>query len=43
MVPQGIRMAQSAFRKYKTRDPYEIIDARRIRLWPFSQPEMLKS
>ena len=41
MVPQAIRMAQSAFRKYKTRDPYEIIDARRIRLWPFSQPETL--
>ena len=31
MVPQAIRMAQSAFKKYKTRDPYEIIDARHIK------------
>lgn len=41
MVPQAIRMAQSAFKKYKTRDPYEIIDARHIKLWPFTEPETL--
>ena len=41
MVPQAIRMAQSALKKYKTRDPYEIIDARRIRLWPFTEPATL--
>lgn len=35
MVPQAIRMADSAFKKYKTRDPYEIIDARRIKLKDF--------
>ncbi len=41
MVPQALRMAQSALHKYKTRDPYEIIDAKHIRLWPFERPETL--
>lgn len=41
MVPQALRMAQSAFKKYKTRDPYEIIDARHIKLWYFDRPETL--
>ena len=41
MVPQALRMAQSAFKKYKTRDPYEIMEARHIRLWLFERPETL--
>ena len=41
MVPQALRMAQSAFKKYRTRDPYEIIDARHIKLWFFERPETL--
>ncbi len=41
MVPQALRMAQSAFKKYKTRNPYEIIDAKHIKLWWFERPETL--
>ena len=41
MFPQAIRMAESAYKKYNTRDPYEIIDARNIKLWHFEQPETL--
>jgi len=41
MIPQAIRTAQSAFNKYKTRNPYEIIEAKRIKLWPFERPETL--
>ncbi len=41
MFPQAIRMADSAYKKYKTRDPYEIIDARHIKLWSFERPETL--
>ena len=41
MVPQALRMAESAFKRYKTRDPFEIIDARRIKLKDFLMPETL--
>ena len=41
MVPQALRMAESAYKKYKTRDPFEIIDARKIKLKDFSRPESL--
>jgi len=41
MVPQALRMAESAFRKYKTRDPFEIMDAKKIKLWNFTDPETL--
>lgn len=38
MVPQAIRMAENAFQKYRTRDPYEIIDARNIKIRLFDKP-----
>lgn len=41
MVPQALRIAESALKKYKTRNPYEIIDAKHIKLWPFEEPETL--
>ena len=41
MIPQAIRMAENAFRRYKTRDPYEIIDARNIKLRFFDEPKGL--
>ena len=41
MVPQAIRMAENAFRRYKTRDPYEIIEARRILLKYYDRPGSL--
>lgn len=41
MVPQALRMAESAFKKYKTRDPYVIIDARKILLKRFEKPKSL--
>ena len=41
MVPQAIRMAESAFRKYRTRNPFEIIEARKITLKGYDQPETL--
>jgi len=41
MVPQAIRMAKNAFNQYRTRDPEEIIEARKIRLKEYSDPESL--
>ena len=41
MIPQAIRMAENAFRRYKTRDPYEIIDAWNIKFWFFDEPKGL--
>lgn len=41
MVPQAIRMAENAFQKYRTRDPYEIIDARNIKIRLFEKPSSL--
>ena len=41
MIPQVIRMAESAFKHYRTRNPYEIIDARNILLKEFIAPESL--
>lgn len=41
MVPQALRMAENAFKKYKTRDPYEIIDARKIKLRKYEKPVTL--
>ena len=41
MVPQALRIAENAYKKYKTRNPYEIIDAKHIKLWPFEEPETL--
>lgn len=42
MIPQAIRMAESAVQKYKTRDPFEIIEMRNIRLRMFtSMPSLL--
>ena len=36
MIPQSIRMADFAVKKYKTRDPFEIIEQRNIRLRMFT-------
>lgn len=41
MVPQAIRMAELAYKKFKTRDPYDIIDRKNIKIWLFSEPESL--
>lgn len=41
MIPQAIRMAEGAFRRYKTRNPYEIIEARNILLKEFIAPQSL--
>ena len=41
MVPQALRMADAAFKHYRTRDPFEIIDAKKIKLWDFEKPESL--
>ena len=41
MVPQALRMAESAYKRYRTRDPFEIIDARHILLKDFFEPESL--
>jgi len=41
MVPQAIRIAEKAFQKYKTRDPFEIIEDRHIKLKYFERPEDL--
>lgn len=41
MVPQALKIAESAFRKYRTRDPLELIDARKILLKEYSAPESL--
>ena len=41
MVPQALRMAESAYKKYKTRDPVELIDARHIKLKDFIDPYTL--
>jgi hypothetical protein len=41
MVPQALRMAESAFKRYKTRDPFEIMDARRVLLKEFAEPRTL--
>ena len=37
MIPQAIRMAEGAFRRYKTRNPYDIIEARNILLKEFGK------
>ena len=31
MIPQSIKLAESAVQKYKTRDPFEIIEQRKIK------------
>jgi len=41
MIPQALRMAESAYKRYKTRDPFEIMDARHILLKDFFAPESL--
>ncbi len=41
MIPQALRMAESAYKKYKTRNPFEIIDARKILFKEYDQPETL--
>lgn len=41
MIPQAIRMAESTFKHYRTRNPYEIIDARNILLKEFIALESL--
>lgn len=41
MIPQALRMAENALKIYKTRDPYEIIDARNIKLKNYEKPESL--
>lgn len=41
MVPQALRMAENAFKRYKTRDLDEIIEKRHIRLREFESPESL--
>lgn len=41
MIPQAIRIAENAFRKYQTRDPFEIIQARNIKLRFFNEPKSL--
>lgn len=41
MVPQALRMAENAFKRYKTRDLDEIIEKRHIRLREFEDPESL--
>ena len=41
MIPQAVKTAQRAVSRYKTRDPFELADARHIKLWPFEQPESL--
>ena len=41
MVPQALRMADNAFKRYKTRDPFELIDARNIKLKDYDEPKSL--
>ena len=41
MIPQAIQMAENAFRKYGTRDPFAIMEARNIKLKYFEEPEEL--
>ena len=41
MVPQAIRMAEIALKRYRTRDPYAIIEARKIKLKRYEKPESL--
>ena len=41
MVPQAIRMAEKAFKRYRTRNPFEIIEARKIKLMEYDQPKTL--
>ena len=41
MVPQALRMAEKAYNKYHTRNPFEIIDSKRIKLKDFTSPDSL--
>ena len=41
MIPQALRMADFCVRKYKTRDPFEIIDRRNIELRWFDAKNLL--
>ena len=41
MVPQAVKMAESAFKRYRTRNPFEIIEARNILLKGYDRPESL--
>ncbi len=36
MIPQSIKLAECAIQKYKTRDPFEIIEQRKIKLRMFT-------
>ncbi|MBQ8160789.1 MAG: ImmA/IrrE family metallo-endopeptidase [Clostridia bacterium] len=41
MIPLAVRTAQRAVSRYKTRDPFELAEAKKIKIWPFEQPESL--
>ena len=41
MVPEALRMAEKEFKQHHTRDPYEIIEAKSIKLRIFDKPESL--